>query len=241
MFCCARYSDDGAWYRAQVTDIDSSNQTATVRFVDHGNTDVVNLSSDLRHLSADLSRSPCQAIPCSLARGAWSPEQCSSFEAAAVDKPLQTTFNEYVDNIWLVTLKDGSVSLNQLLAPRDETPCEETPSVKKPCLSTGDEPSVYIVSVNSPDDVILQLSSHVDDLDALMDDIATNPPQDSLPITERECGMYCLAQFTEDEAWYRAKVSFNYKLAGTWRLLHIQIIQLRLSKKDENAKTACGT
>ena len=127
MFCCARYSDDGAWYRAQVTAIDSTNQTATVRFVDHGNTDVVNLSSDLRHLSADLSRSPCQAIPCSLARGAWSPEQCSSFEAAAMNKPLQVTFNEYVDNIWLVTLKDGSVSLNQLLAPRRETPCWETP------------------------------------------------------------------------------------------------------------------
>ena len=203
MFCCARYSEDSAWYRAQVTSIDSTNQTVTVRFVDHGNTDVVNLSSDLRLLSADLSKSPCQAIPCSLARGAWSPEQCSSFETAAMGKPLEATFNEYLDNAWLVTLKDGSVSLNQLLCPREGTPC-----VKNPCLAAGDEPSVYLASVNSPDDVILQLSSHVNDLETLMSDIADNPPQASLPITEREGGMYCLARFTEDETWYRAKVGF---------------------------------
>ena len=204
MFCCARYSEDQAWYRAQITSVDLTNQTAAVRFVDHGNTDVVNLSSDLRQLTADLSRSPCQAIACSLGRGTWSPEQCSSFEVAAIDKPLQATFNEYFDNTWLVSLKDGSISLDQLLNSR-----EETPFIKMPCLSAKDEPSVYIVSIKSAADVVLQLSSHVSDLEALMSDIADNPPQANLPIAERECGMYCLARFTEDEAWYRAKVRFS--------------------------------
>jgi hypothetical protein len=205
MFCCARYSADQAWYRALVTSVDLTNQTAAVLFVDHGNTDAVNISTDLRRLTADLTRSPCQAVACSLGRGAWSAEQCSSFEVAAMDKPLQATFKEYLDNVWLVSLKDGSVSLDQLLlSSREETPC-----IKEPCLSSEDEPSVYIVSVNSAADVRLQLSRHVNDLEALMSDIADNPPQGNLPTAEHECGMYCLARFTEDEAWYRAKVRFS--------------------------------
>ena len=201
MYCCARYSDDNAWYRARVIAVDLPQQTATVCFVDHGNTDVVNLLPDLRQLSADLSVSPCQAIPCSLARRPWSAEQCASFEDATVDKPLQATFNELLDNTWLVNLKDGDVSLNDSLIL-----CEETHSVKQPGLSIGDELAVYIVSVNSPDDVVLQLSSYVEDLEALMADIASTPPERSLPVTAKQCGSYCLAQFTEDDAWYRAKV-----------------------------------
>lgn len=204
MYCCARFSEDNAWYRARVIDIDLTKQTATVYFVDHGNTDVVNLLSDLRQLSADLSASPCQAIPCSLARGPWSSEQCSSFETATMDKPLQATFNEFLDNTWLVTLQDGEISLNDLLIRSEEKPC-----VGKPSISVGDEPAVYIISVNSADDVALQLSSYMDDLDALMADIASAAPEGGLPITDKDCGSYCLARFTEDEAWYRAKVKFS--------------------------------
>lgn len=216
MYCCARYSDDDAWYRARVIDIDLPQQTATVCFVDHGNIDIVNLLSDLRQLSADLSVSPCQAIPCSFARRPWSAEQCASFEDATVDKPLQATFNELLDNTWLVNLKDGDVSLNDSLLVNLKDGgvslndslilCEETHSVKQPGLSIGDEPAVYIVSVNSPDDVALQLSSYVEDLEALMADIASTPPERSLPVTARQRGSYCVAQFTEDDAWYRAKV-----------------------------------
>ena len=202
MYCCARYSEDNAWYRAQVMDIDLTQQTATVCFVDHGNTDVVNLASDLRQLSADLLASPCQAVPCSLACGPWSSEQCSSFETATMDKPLQATFNEFLDNTWLVTLQDGDVSLNDLLTRRQEKPC-----VGKPSISIGDEPAVYIINVNSADDVVLQLNSYMENLDALMADIASSSLEGSLPITDQELGSYCLAKFTEDEAWYRAKVS----------------------------------
>lgn len=204
MFCCARYSEDEAWYRAQILSIDATDQTATVRFVDHGNTDVANLASDLRRLSTELSTSPCQAIPCSLARGSWTPEQCSNFEGAALDKPLQATFEEYLEDAWIVTLMDGTTSLNQLLEPG-----AVTSSVQKPRLTIGDEPAIYIVSVQSPDDVTLQLSDHVSDLETLMDDIANNPPQDTQPITQVETGASCLALFTEDEAWYRAKVKLS--------------------------------
>ena len=222
MFCCALYSEDNAWYRAEIIHIDSTNNTATVRFVDHGNTDVVNLGSDLRQLTADLSSSPCQAVPCTLCRGPWSNEQCSSFEASSMDKPLQATFNEYVNNIWSITFENEDDLLHKLPEQR-----EEVVLVKKPSLSIGDKHAVYIVSVNSSDEVILQLSNHVNDLETLMDDIANNPPQTNLSIDKRKCGMYCLGRFTEDEAWYRAKVILFPILTALQFALQISVILFR--------------
>lgn len=211
MFCVARFSEDQAWYRAQVAAIDPTNQTARVLFVDHGNSDVVNLVSDLRHLTADLSTVPCQAIPCCLRRGNWSTEECSRFEASVIDKPLQATFNECVDNAWLVTLKDGIVSLNELLASSEGTLSNNV--VQKACFSIGDEPAVYLVSVTAPDNVVLQIVNHANDLEELMNAIAENLPQGS--VIKSDCGMYCLARFTEDEAWYRAKVYFMTSFSGS--------------------------
>ena len=39
--CCAKFTEDDAWYRAQVMDTDTDKGQANVRFVDYGNTDTL--------------------------------------------------------------------------------------------------------------------------------------------------------------------------------------------------------
>lgn len=206
MFCCARFLEDGLWYRAQITSLDPLAQSVTVHFVDHGNSEVVNLSSDLRLLTSELTTSPCQAIKCCLAHSAWENKQTSTFETATMDKPLQATFNKLDKGAWVVSLSDGVTCINQLPGLQASTTTSEKPQINKLELSVDDEHSVYLVSVDSHDDVILQLASHVTDLETLMSDIANKPPVVNLPCREAQVGMGCLGQFTEDDTWYRARI-----------------------------------
>jgi len=80
--CCARYSADGAWYRAVVTDMVSSRQVR-VLFVDYGNSDVVTTSTDLKLLSPKFCSKPPFVYHCSLAgvsqAEGWSDEMKTTF------------------------------------------------------------------------------------------------------------------------------------------------------------------
>ncbi|KAI9557952.1 hypothetical protein GHT06_014704 [Daphnia sinensis] len=61
--CLAFFADDGRWYRALVESVDRD--TATVFYVDYGNSCAVN-TSDLRALPVDVSQQPAFAYKCSI-------------------------------------------------------------------------------------------------------------------------------------------------------------------------------
>ncbi|KAF8782794.1 Tudor domain-containing protein 1 [Argiope bruennichi] len=61
--CVAKYSEDGAWYRAVITDIEGEN--IYVFFVDYGNSEVSSLKN-LRPLTPELIKIPPIAIECKL-------------------------------------------------------------------------------------------------------------------------------------------------------------------------------
>lgn len=62
--CCAKFSQDGVWYRARVIEI-VTKVSFRVHFVDFGNSEAVGLS-DLRPFRSDFMRIPAQAIHCCL-------------------------------------------------------------------------------------------------------------------------------------------------------------------------------
>ncbi|GFT20671.1 tudor domain-containing protein 1 [Nephila pilipes] len=61
--CVAKYSEDGAWYRAVISDIEGEN--IYVYFVDYGNSEVSSLKN-LRPLTPELIKIPPIAIECKL-------------------------------------------------------------------------------------------------------------------------------------------------------------------------------
>ena len=61
--CCARYSDDDAWYRAKVEKVDGDK--ASVLFVDYGNVEQVPLA-DVRQLTPEYLAIPAQTLECTL-------------------------------------------------------------------------------------------------------------------------------------------------------------------------------
>ena len=61
--CVAKFSEDEAWYRAVITNINGSR--VTVRFVDFGNGDTIDRTI-LKSPTAELALIPCYAIHCSL-------------------------------------------------------------------------------------------------------------------------------------------------------------------------------
>ena len=65
-YVLAKYSLDDAWYRAEVTRVDSEDGITEVSFIDYGNIELV-APEDLVICPENLLELPAQAIPCSLA------------------------------------------------------------------------------------------------------------------------------------------------------------------------------
>lgn len=61
--CCARFPEDGNWYRARVRNVKGNN--VVVSYVDYGNEQEVDVS-DLRTITPELIRLPAQAMKCAL-------------------------------------------------------------------------------------------------------------------------------------------------------------------------------
>lgn len=64
-FCCAQFSGDHTWYRAQVVSCNDVN-SVTAQFIDYGNSEVLSLTH-LRKMSSQFFELPCLAVECYLA------------------------------------------------------------------------------------------------------------------------------------------------------------------------------
>ena len=115
MPCCARYSEDGHWYRAKIMNCATASRgtdQVMVHFVDYGNGELVDLHS-VRPLPDKFAPRPVQVIRCSLsgivpvAREDWSVEACRALteilDAGSFPvKILSVHSGTYVVEIWSV-------------------------------------------------------------------------------------------------------------------------------------------
>ncbi|XP_063771297.1 tudor domain-containing protein 6 isoform X3 [Pseudophryne corroboree] len=87
--CCAKFKDD-AYYRAEIVSVDK--KKVTLYFLDHGNTDVVDLY-DVKELPAEFRDLPALANRCCVAdiyplKDTWSHDSILAFKVAVFDKKL---------------------------------------------------------------------------------------------------------------------------------------------------------
>jgi tudor domain-containing protein 1/4/6/7 len=201
--CVAKYLTDDQWYRAVILDSDSD--ITTVRFIDYGNTDVLDnqpnlikvIPDSMKDIDSYAVKSSVNAVP--TGTGQWS-EPASDFftqlvgdfttpvDALIVLKDITTYVDVFVSgqNLTEKLVSEGYATRS------DETECG------------GDLPSCFASHVNSPSEFWIQLetaTSELQTMESAMVD-AENFPE----LTDKEEGVICAAKYPEDCAWYRAQV-----------------------------------
>ena len=112
--CVARYSEDGALYRAEVLVLDMDSSSALVMFCDYGNVENVALA-DLKPAPSELLTLPKQAFHCCLSGALpntgeeWTEEMRSGFEEIVAEKVFHLSVlsvSDENDDKYLVSMKD---------------------------------------------------------------------------------------------------------------------------------------
>lgn len=208
--CVAVYTIDNLWYRAQVLDADED--ITTVRFIDYGNTDVIdNKSGNIRQIPDSWKEMKKYAVKCRLDvipvdSEDWNVTTCEKFENLVTSaKSLQALViaNSVPKRVDLL-IDDKSVS---------ETLVENYHAVK---IHTEEELideiidleldpySAFVSHINSPNEFWVQEEKSVGDLEIMTDRfiVAHMFPK----VDEIKENLLCVAKYPEDECWYRARV-----------------------------------
>ncbi|XP_052106475.1 tudor domain-containing protein 1-like [Mytilus californianus] len=117
-FCCAKFSEDDAWYRAVVTDI--KDQEVTVTFIDYGNGETLPGSS-LKQLHKEIL-SPAMAFRCCLdGCESVNPTNLEPRLTALMDSTeLNALFKGKIGDLFKVVLTDSGVNVNQELGDKGD-------------------------------------------------------------------------------------------------------------------------
>ena len=224
--CCANFSLDGLWYRAQV--LKHSPSGAEVYFIDYGNTETVQAQS-ITQCPQDVADIPVCAVKCSLngispapPNTEWPSEVAARLKILCSEKilhakVLSANSANGVKNIQLFDSSSGDkmdIAAN-LIQQKLAAPVAMA-SVRMPKISDIQQvtlPSgvfqVAISHLESPAEMYVQLATPENA--ALLDEFSTdlndkfssNPPVPLKTLPSK--GSLCAAKFS-DNSWYRAEV-----------------------------------
>ena len=231
--CCAKFSEDEAWYRAEITQLHDGR--ATVLFIDFGNSDDT-AADQLLTLKPEHLEQPPFALECVLVgakepEGGWPQDICDKLSELIVDKDLTVEFLTQKAP-FQVRIKESGVDIGKEFGFKellDESPAiEETEKAEdQPEKSASEEvavnesvcsfpksrideetASVYISHIDSPTKFHIQLSSMEAELSQVGEDLEAYCA--SVATSEGEswaAGKICCAKFSEDGAWYRGIIT----------------------------------
>ncbi|KAL1451185.1 hypothetical protein WDU94_003469, partial [Cyamophila willieti] len=203
----AKFVEDGAWYRARVLS-QEGDSPANVLFIDYGNTSP---ASEFRALDATLAAYPPCALRCKLNSTAeYSNAATARFiELSQGGETLYTVDFEETDDGETRTadLYIGEDRVADLLTGLDDSKSESTSTsliTSDVSTSAAHVSPATLVWVNSPDDFFITSVAAQSTLDAVGEQLVNAgawPVLDSVKV-----GDLVVAQFTDDEAWYRSRV-----------------------------------
>lgn len=217
--CCARFTEDGMWYRA-VVEQELSDSRMLVMFVDYGNQDSVAVDS-IRQITTAFTRFPLQARQCFLT--GTQPQSFWSQDAVNFLKG-RLTGQRFIAEIESVTGKElglklfevspgwaqHGTSINQDLIQRNFARSHEVCFYGRLEMNVPkeDQFDVLITEVIHPGEIWAQIvyaESH-NLLSLLMKQINQHCMSTAVPNIMPNPGQECCALFTLDNTWYRARV-----------------------------------
>lgn len=219
MPCCAKFSQDGEWYRGKVKDI-SPMEGAYVQFVDYGNGESVPFS-EIKDPLKSFMELPQQAICCCLdvTKDSWSSQELNIFQTAALDKSFDATFIVCDGEKWRVRLESNGVSLMDLFVTKDIAHAQQgekgvsgvqAKKYLEQALSVGQMEEVFVSHVTDCGEFYIQLSRASEDLQTI--DILVSEFYDQLGPSDEAleiCSVdsLCCGKCSQDFKWYRALVT----------------------------------
>lgn len=222
--CVATYSIDNLWYRAEV--LDGDEEITTVRFIDYGNTDVVNnTAAYIRQIPDAWKNLERFALKCRLDvipvdTEDWDESTCERFEdlvtsaetvqaliiADTMPKRVELFINDKSVSEMLVEEKHA-IMINTEQEPVDEIIDLEL-----------DPHSAFVCHINSPSEFWVQEEKSVADLEVMADRFIV---ADMFPkIDDLKEGLLCVAKYPDDEQWYRARV-ISHDNNGNTQVIYI--------------------
>ncbi|CAI9739538.1 Hypothetical predicted protein [Octopus vulgaris] len=218
-FCVAQYSDNDAWYRASILDIDDEKGEVEVYYVDYGNTERVSIDR-ITKLPTSVAHYPAQAILCALFQ-LIPPQEETDFEAskqefgALAQDQLQAKtvlIDNKVCHVILINpespskLSINDILVNSKLAYLCQTP-EADPEENEPAplmLPADRFWDVYVCFLSSTTDVIIRIvgENYSDKLEKLEKEIEKWFPE--LPNGQIQEGDICAAEV--EGFYHRVKV-----------------------------------
>ena len=233
-YCAAPYSD-GSWYRGEITAI--SPKSVTVFYLDYGNSEVVD-SGTICELEPDFCSLPIQGMKCCFSNiePAGNDQCISKIQDILLDKTVKAIFHEVDESsVYKVQLivddEDIADVLHRAGLARKisgNLPEKGSPSVSQdnfvinPYPTTeGSEFRVMVTFVKSPLEFYAQILDEDEKLDSLMQEIAsycasTTPRNYS----NWKSGDFVVAQFTEDDTWYRGMIT-NTSKGGSFEVFYL--------------------
>uniref|UniRef100_A0A672UFS1 Tudor domain containing 6 n=1 Tax=Strigops habroptila TaxID=2489341 RepID=A0A672UFS1_STRHB len=201
--CCAS-GKEGVFYRAVITRVLDSG--VEVYLVDRGNRETVRRCA-VKELLPRFRELPALALKCCLAdicplRGSWSEASVSAFREIVLNKGLKVHFLSSVQKSphMAVSLASCAGEENQIKKCEDK----ENLSSYGCQLEVGTTVNVVVSYVENPGYFWCQLSKNCQDLKLLMSEIQEYCENSSHP--HAWPNSLCLAQYSEDEKWYRALI-----------------------------------
>ena len=220
--CCAKFSEDGEWYRAEIKDI-ADGDVANVLFVDFGNMDEI-AYSELKELKPEFHELSPQAYPCRL-KGVepdsfWEDAHVMAFTELTADKALTVTFlsAEAPFEVDLNFGEEQSITTEMMLLMTnndEETSLIEEASVEGDPTSAVREifppreiptspTAVTVPHVESLKEIFLNIDTVA--LDALMAQLADIYEAQSVALPHPRPGVPCAVKYCDDDQWYRALI-----------------------------------
>ncbi|RZB39064.1 maternal protein tudor [Asbolus verrucosus] len=202
VLCAAPYSLDQQWYRALILDADSD--ITTVRFVDYGNTDVLdNQMTRVKTLPPHLLSLEVHATRCRLkikpVDEDWGSAASERFEQLCSIEPLTAEFINQDEKTNYVELFSKGTNVREVLIEENlALPDEELPEAK----SVG-----FVSHLNSPSEFWIQLENCIDELEWVAEQLSG--AEGFAELEDLAPGTLCAALFPDDQMWYRARILSN--------------------------------
>jgi hypothetical protein len=222
---CARYSEGGQWYRAEIRSVEADGSWALVYFVDYGFEKTVP-ASDLFQADSAMCELPAQAVKCALyncrPRGAsWTAENKEHFAKRVLHEQLLAQFIERRDatyTVHLFTLAGQSINrelygcevrpvLTNSFLYRETLTSLTAPPFPPPGIDVGVVERISTSFVCHPGEIFCHLLRLASDLRRLRRDLnrayrdgGVRKPK----LEDPRVGVACAALY--QNVWYRACV-----------------------------------
>ena len=207
-WCIAKFSVDDGWYRAQISSLQGSH--AEVFYIDYGNSETVSLA-DVKVLKPQFAILPAQALSCSLAGCKAGTGLDTKFKEIALENEFKahivSVHNDKVQ-VELFT-KDSEKSVVSLLHSEGATSeAFSSVTVANLQIDPGTKELATITAVKSTK-FYCQLTKNTEALDQMMnsiDEYYAALGETEYCIEAPFVGSFCMATFSEDGGWYRARI-----------------------------------